>query len=704
LVLEPERYELRESARYHFTPTRREFLQATATGLLLLVTAEEAEGQRGGEEAALEARLHIGKDGSVTVLTGKIEEGQGARTELAMAAAEEMGLQVADIRVVTADTDKTPNDGTTAGSRSTPANVPQVRRAGAAMRALLMAEAARQWGADAATLQVEGGAVTGAGGRRFGYADLAQSPELAKAVKSPAPRDVKLTPPAGWDVFGKAQAPSNAREIVTGAHEYPSDIRREGMLYGAVLRPPSYGATLEGLDLSAGKAGGTVAVRDGEFAGCAASTSYAARKAVEAMAATAKWKTADHPSSDVLFEHLKKTARPPRQPSRGTGDVERALAESAKKWSASYQAAYVQHAPMEPRAAVAEWNEGKLTVWTGTSNPFSVRQALAEAFRIPQDRVRVIVPDFGGGFGGKHTGEAAIEAARLAKEAGKPVKLRWTRAEEFMWAYSRPAALIEVEAGLDAQGKLVAWQFTNYNSGTAAIESPYRIPNARTQFLQSDTPLRQGSYRALASTVNNFARESAMDELAAAAGADPLEFRLAHLDNQRIKDVLTAATGKFGWAERWKSPRKGTGLGLACGTEKNSVVAACVEVSVDERTGEPKLLEICEAFECGAVLNPLGLRSQVEGCILMGLGAVLREELLFEGGKLKNGRFSAYKVPRFRDVPKMEVVFLDRKDQEPVGAGETPIIAVAPAMANAVFRLSGQRVRSLPLRVPVKKT
>jgi isoquinoline 1-oxidoreductase len=352
---------------------------------------------------------------------------------------------------------------------------------------------------------------------------------------------------------------------------------------------------------------------------------------------------------------------------------------------------------MEPRAAVAEWQEGRLTVWTGTSNPGSVRQSLAEALGVGAERVRVIVPHFGGGFGGKHTGEAAVEAARLAKEAGRPVALQWTRAEEFMWAYFRPAALIEVEAGLDANNSMLAWDFTNYNSGASAIDSPYRIPNTRARFIASDSPLRTGSYRVLAATANNFAREAFTDELAEAAGKDPLEFRLSHLDNDRIKAVLSAATEKFGWQERRKKRRPGTGIGLACGTEKNSVVAACCEVEVDRRTGAQRVTEVVQAFECGAILNPANLRSQVEGCVMMGLGPALREEVLFQNGRLTNGEFAAYRVPRFEDLPKLDVILLDRKDLEPAGAGETPVIAIAPAIANAVFDATGKRVHSMPM-------
>jgi isoquinoline 1-oxidoreductase len=419
------------------------------------------------------------------------------------------------------------------------------------------------------------------------------------------------------------------------------------------------------------------------------------------MAATARWKTIEQPSSDNLFEYLKQHASQQGRPqAQGRGSVERALAEAPRRLRATYQVAYAQHAPMEPRAAVAEWQEGRLTVWTGTSNPSSVRQSLAEAFGVGAERVRVLVPHFGGGFGGKHTGEAAVEAARLAKEAGRPVALQWTRAEEFMWAYFRPAALIEVEAGLDANDSISAWDFTYYNSGAAAVDTPYRIPNTRAGFVASESPLRTGSYRVLAATANNFAREAFTDELAQAAGKDPLEFRLAHLDNDRIKAVLKAATEKFGWQARRKKRRPGTGIGLACGTEKNSVVAACCEVEVDRRTGAPKVTEIVQAFECGAILNPANLRAQVEGCIVMGLGPALREEVLFKGGKPTNGEFAGYGVPRFADLPKLDILLLDRQDLEPAGAGETPIIAIAPAIANAVFDATGKPVHAMPIRAP----
>jgi isoquinoline 1-oxidoreductase len=685
--------------------SRRDFFEMAGAGLLIVAADPAAEAQRGGRGGAgsgtLEARLHIGEDGFITILSGKIEEGQGALTELAMAAAEELRAPLERIQMVMGDTGRTPNDGGTAGSGTTPRTVPQVRRAAAAARGLLLGAAARQFGVDAASLEVRGGAVRYAD-RMYGYADLARSPELAAAYQSALPEGTAVTAAKDWQVLGKPQRRLDTRDLVTGAHRFPSDIVRPGMLYGRVLRPPSYGATLDSVDLApARKMPGVTAVRDGSFVACAAPTAFAARKALEAISATARWKTVEQPSSDILFEFLLQHASQPGRPqAQDRGSVEKGMAAARRRLKATYRVAYAQHAPMEPRAAVAEWQDGRLTVWTGTSNAGSVRQSLAEACGVPAERVRVIVPHFGGGFGGKHTAEAALEAARLAREAGRPVAVHWTRAEEFMWAYFRPAALIEVEAGLDADNAISAWDFTNYDSGASAIDPPYRIPNARTRFVPSVSPLRTGSYRVLAATANNFAREAFTDELAEAAGQDPLEFRLSHLDNGRIRNVLEAAAERFGWRERHNRKRpSGTGIGLACGTEKNSVVAACCEVQVDPKTGTPRVIDFVQAFECGAILNPANLRSQVEGAIMMGLGPALREEILFKDGRLTNADFASYAVPRFRDLPKLDVVLLDRQDLEPAGAGETPIIAIAPAVANAVFDATGQRVYAMPIRV-----
>ncbi len=678
--------------------TRRCFVQAVGAGLLVTLLHPTAEAQRrgggrGSQAVDIASRVQIGKDGTITVLTGKVEGGQGARTEITQAAAEELHISAGRIQMVMADTARVPDDGITAGSRTTPSTLPSVRTGCAAAREVLVAMAATKWNVDPASLKAADGAITHAATqRRITYAELASGDGLARAMS----QDAALSRPDEWKVLGTTIQRPNARDLVTGAHRFPSDITRPGMLYGKVLRPPQYGAKLTAIDLQPAKAmPDVIVVREGDFVGVAAPTSFRARQAIAAVAETAKWETTDHPSSDTLTEHLRRRARD-RSPENPFASE---LSSSAQKLRQTYEVAYVQHAPLEPRAAVAEWEGDKLTVWTGTQNPFGCRSELARAFGLQPGDVRVIVPDFGAGFGGKHTGECGVEAARIARAAKRPVCLRWTRPEEFTWAYFRPAAVIDVTAGLDADGRITAWHFVNINSGQAAVETPYRIEKARSIYIPSDPPLRQGSYRALAATANNFARECAMDELAAAAGQDPLAFRLAHLDNPRLRAVLETAAKRFGWKERAARKNPELGVGLACGTEKGSFVAACVEVAIEGEEKTLSVVHVCEVFECGAVLNPGNLLAQIEGCIIMGMGPALREEIQFEGGKIRNAAFRRYPVPRFEDVPKFDIHVLDRTDLPSVGAGETPIIAIAPAIANAVFHASGQRIRRMPIRL-----
>jgi isoquinoline 1-oxidoreductase len=323
-----------------------------------------------------------------------------------------------------------------------------------------------------------------------------------------------------------------------------------------------------------------------------------------------------------------------------------------------------------------------------------VRGELASAFRIPENDVRVIVPDTGSGYGGKHSGEAAIEAARLARGAGKPVKLVWTREEEFSWAYFRPAGVIEISSGARKDGTLTAWECHNYNSGGSSLRTLYAVPNQVSEFHSTDSPLRQGSYRALAATANTFARETHMDELAQTLKLDPLEFRLKNLNDVRLRAVLEAAAKAFSWG---KKPKANQGFGIAGGSEKGSYVATCAEVAIE--SGKVKVLRAVTAFECGAIVNPEHLKNQIEGSVVMGLGGALFEAIEFENGQIKNGRFSDYRVPRFSDTPQqVETVLVNRKDLPSAGAGETPIIAIAPAVGNAIFAASGKRLRSLPLQ------
>lgn len=709
LFSEPERYELDEPVYYQFRMNRRQFGHVLGAGLMLsfMIPNGFAQRSRRGSVPGPSERLHIGEDGVITVLTSKVEVGQGARTQITQAAAEELGVSIAQIRVVMADSSVVPDDGGTAGSRTTPSTIPSVRQGCAAARNLLLDAAAKFLNVPKNHLGIQRGVVSlipgrpGPASRTFSYADLVKgAPDNALTTQVPA--NVRLVPVQAWAVMGVPVGKIGGRAIVTGQHQYPSDIIRPGMLHGVVLRPPAFGAVLNNISMeSVAGIKDVVAVKDGNFIGFAAANRWEANQARAKVAATADWSDVRSPSSEQLAEGLRDKSRNGRANIRGKGTA--GLEHASKQLKATYYIPYVQHAPMEPRAAVAEWAGNTLTVWTGTQQPSRVQGQLAEAFGLRTTDVRVIVPDTGGGFGGKHTGETAVEAARLAKEAGRPVSVRWSREEEFTWAYFRPAGVMDLNGGLNDQGELTDWSHVNINSGGSALDTPYDIPNVSTEYRSSDQPLRSGSYRALASVANVFARECFMDELALAADPemDPFEFRMRYLPEGRLKDVLKAVADRFQWGSRRRAVAgmNNRGVGIACGTEKASYLATCAEVRVDLDRKRYQVTKIFVAFECGAVQNPRNLHAQISGCVLQGLGPVMAEEMEFENGRIRNPKFSQYPVPRFRDVPELDVVVLNRKEFDSVGAGETPIIGIAPAVANAIHNACGQRLRSLPLKL-----
>jgi isoquinoline 1-oxidoreductase len=700
IELEPERYELTEGPAYHFElgeMQRRDFFRVLGGGVLIVLALKDSPaqqesgrgGRRSGPQRPVEvgAWLRIAEDGTVTAYTGKAEVGQNIRTSLTQAVAEELRAPVSAIKVVMADTDLTPFDAGTFGSLTTPDMFPQLRKAAAAAREIMLDLAAEQLKVERGSLLAANGKVTHpATDRSLSYGELSKGQKIMKAIGA-----ASLSSPEEWKVSGKALRKVNGRDIVTGKHRYTPDIKLPETLHGKVLRPSAFGATLSSIDSTeAEKLPGVTVVRDGDFAGVVAPKEETAARAVSAI--RAEWKETPQISAKELFEHLRKTPNPP---SGAQAALAEALTAAHQKLERTYTVAYIAHAPLEPRAAVAEWKDGKLTVWTGTQRPFGVRNELAEAFRVPEASVRVIVPDTGSGYGGKHSGEAAIEAARLAKAAGKPVKLVWTREEEFTWAYFRPAGVIDVTSGVNKDGVITAWDYHNYNSGSAGLAPVYAIQNQRNEFHRSDSPLRQGSYRALASTANHFAREVHIDELAHSLKMDPLEFRLKNLKDDRLRAVLEAAAKTFGWGK--SKPAANHGFGIAGGFEKRGYVANCAEVAVDRASGKTRIVRVVTAFECGAVVNPDGLKNQVEGSVIQGIGGALFEAIDFENGKILNPRFSRYRVPRFSDMPKLETVLLDRKDLQPVGAGECPIVALAPAVGAAIFDATGVRLRSLPM-------
>jgi nicotinate dehydrogenase subunit B len=646
-------------------PEDRDFFALLPDGLVaVLPAAPDSPMASGG------AWLHAGADGTVTAYTGKVEVGQDVGTALALLVAEELRVPLPSVRIVMGDTDVCPFDLGTFGSRSMPGAAEDLKAVAAGARRLLESMGARdgEW------------------------APLLQDVRRVETVSGTPP----VTPATEWRTAGQPTL-RPAVDMVVGARRYPSDLARPGMLRGKVLRPPALNATLSSADLAGAEAmEGVTVVSDGDFVGVAAPDLATAERAVAAI--DARWDVELQPGERSLVEDLR--GSPIEVEGRGgpfshdAGDVDAAVAAAPVQLAETYTTAYIAHAPLEPRAVLAEWTGERLTVWAGTQAPFGVRRQLAGALETDERNVRIIVPPTGGGFGGKHAFGPALEAARLASASARPVKLTWTRDEEFQWGYLRPAAVIDVRSAATADGTITAWEHTNYNAGASSVLTPYAVPNQRIRFQPTASPLTEGAYRALAATANTFARESHMDELAHRLDRDPLEVRLAALEDERLQAVLRAAAERAGWADRVRGG--GRGMGIAAGVEKGGRVATCIEVAA-EAGGPLQILRVVTAYECGAIVNPATVTNQIEGAMVMALGAALFEAVHFDNGRILNPAFSTYRVPRFTDVPPIEVLLLDRRDIPSAGAGETPLIAVAPALANAIFEASGVRLRSLPL-------
>lgn len=676
----------------HAAMTRRTFFRLMGSGVAVALTTHDLlasstiDIEQKPAEDTIAAWIHINENGMVTVYTGKVEVGQNIRTSLTQVVAEELRVSVEAIEMIMGDTNLTPYDRGTFGSLTTPTMSPQLRKAAASLREVLTEMAAANWKTSVASVKLQDGKAIHSNGKSISYSELIKGKKILKPVND----KVSLTPPDQWKVAGKSIAKINGRHFITGKHKYTSDMKLPGMMYGKILRAPAYGATLLSADTSKAKTiAGITVVEDKDFIGVVGPDSQTSESALWEI--KAQWKTSPQPSRETIFKWLKDNAQSARSESN-KGNVEKTFAESKEVLSQTFNIDYIAHAPLEPRAAVAQWEESNLTVWTGTQRPFGVQEELEKQFGIPKANIRVIMPDTGSGYGGKHSGDAAIEAARLAKVAGKPVKVVWTREEEFWWAYFRPAGVIEVKSAVNDEGIITAWEFHNYNSGNAGIRTPYEVENQNIEFHPVESPLRQGSYRGLASTANVFARECQMNDLAALKKIDAVTFRLKNLKDQRLKNVLEATAQSFGWN---KPAPKGHGYGIACAYEKGGYIGTAVEVEV--ANDELKIVRIVAAFECGKIINPRHLKSQVSGGLLQGLGGALFEAIDFREGKIINPSLANYRVPRFKDIPEVEIVLLDRPDISSTGSGESPMVALAPAIRQAIIDASNEKINRLPL-------
>ncbi len=697
--------EVPETAHAGLAIDRRQFLKLVGSGILVTffvgdLAVLDADAQRRDYPADFNAYLRIGADGRVTVWSGKVEMGQGVITSLAQMAAEELGVALEAIDMVLGDTQLCPWDMGTFGSMSTRFFGPALRGAAAEARAVLLELASAHLQAPVAKLRVADGAVflasdphtrvtfgQLAGGRRI-ERHLAGKP----ALRSFAEFTVSGQPARRRDGFAK----------VTGTAKYAGDMRLPGMFYARLLRPPAHDATLKSVDTSgAGKLPGVIVVNQGGLVAVLHADPEVAARALDAIKATFDVPPATV-DTDTIFDHLLRVAPPPEEHER-RGNPAAGEKAAATLFEHRYENGYGAHAPMETHTALASVEGDKVTVWTSTQTPFPNQQQVAQALGIAPEKVHVITPFVGGGFGGKSgAGLQAVEAARLAKIVGRPVQVAWTRAEEFFYDAFRPAAVVKIKSGIDGGGRIVLWDHRVYWAGSRSAEQFYDVPNSAVltygqwgRDAAGAHPFATGPWRAPGANLNVFARESQIDIMAASAKADPLEFRLANTSDPRMRSVLRAAAERFGWR---KSPAgAGRGQGIGCGIDAGAYVALAAEVAVDKGTGSVAVKRIVCAQDMGQVINPDGARMQMEGCVTMGLGYALSETLRFKGGDVLVHNFNAYEIPRFSGLPAIEAILVKNDALTPQGGGEPAIVPVGAAIANAICDATGARLFQMPM-------
>ena len=688
-------------------PSRREFLKQIGTGLVVWVVLRQSAGAQESEAAHpalpkaaddFNAFLSIGKDGRVTCFTGKIEMGQGAITSLPQMLAEDLDVPVDAIDIVMGDTELCPFDEGTWGSMTTPYFGAALRAAAAEARGVLVELAAEALKVPAARLRVEQGVVIDDRdpSRKITYGQLAGGRRIERrlAVKP----DLKA--PGKFKIVGKPLLRRDSREKVMGKAQYAGDIRLPGMLYARVLRAPAHGANLKRVDTSAvGDIEGVVLVQQPDLVAVLHEFPDVADTALGKL--RAEFDPSPSTLNDrTIYAHLEQAKLDATVVAKA-GDIEAGRALAVLRHDKRYVTAYVAHAPMETHTALAHVENGKATVWASTQNPFGARWMIAQSLGLPVTSVRVITPFVGGGFGGKTFNLQAVEAARLSKATGRPVQVMWTREEEFFNDTFRPAAVVNVQSGLDKEGRIAFWDYEVRFAGERGAATLYDVAHQRTAsvgFFQGPPgfhPFAVGAWRAPGASTNTFARESHVDHLASLAGVDPIEFRLRQLKDVRLARVLRAAAEHWGWKPA-KAPN-GRGFGVACGTDAGSYVAAIAAVVVDAKEGTITAKRVLCVQEMGLVINPAGARIQMEGCITMGLGYALSEEIHFEDGVIRSTNFDNYRLPRFSWLPKIETVILDADDTPAQGGGEPAIILMGALLANAVFDATGVRMLELPM-------
>jgi nicotinate dehydrogenase subunit B len=684
---------------------RRDFLKLVGGGIIFLFsTGSEAALQSGrrsrGYPDDLNAYLRISEDGRVSCFTGKIEMGQGIHTSLAQMLAEELDVSLASVDMVMGDTALCPWDAGTFGSRSTKYFGPPLRQAAAEAKAVLVAMAAEKLGIDKSRLSVSEGVVFDTTDRRkkISYAQLAEGKKIARILEQKPP----IKPIPLHSISGRPTDRMDGRAKVIGAAEFAGDIRLPDMMYARILRPPAHGIKLKSVDLSKAETiPGLHIVREGELLAVCHRHRDIAEKALGMVKAEFEPINQVEPDNQTIFEHLKKNSNE-GQVVTEKGSLEEGKAGSSQFFDHSYLNQYVAHAPSEPHTAVAHVQGDKATVWASTQAPFRAQGDAAGALGVPIENVRVITPFVGCGFGGKNQGGQVAEAAVIAKALGKPVQVAWSRKEEFFYDTFRPAAVIEIKSGLDSNNRISYWQYHNYFAGSRSSEPVYDIPHHKVMSIGSwggrgvsVHPFGTGAWRGPGSNTNIFAIESHIDIMAEKSGLDPLNFRLKNLKDDRMIKVLKSAAERFG--KRWRNAPSGAGYGMACTNYLGTYVATMAEITADSRSGEVKALRIVCAQDTGEMINPEGIRMQIEGCLTMGLGYCLTEEVRFRGRRVLDENFDTYEIPRFSWTPEIETVLVENNSLPPQGCGEPAVTSMGAVMANAVHDALGIRLFMLPM-------
>jgi isoquinoline 1-oxidoreductase len=644
------------------------------------------------------AFIHIAENNRVTCFVGKIEMGQGPITSFAQMVAEELDVTYESVDMVMGDTDRCPWDAGTWGSLSTRYYGVFVKEAACEAKGVLKELAAKQLDCPLERLVTGQGSVYDPSHPqiRVTYGQLTQGKRIERHLNTLPP----FKPVSQHTISGQPHLRRDALVKVTGNARFTADIRLPGMVYAKILRPPTHGSKKVSVDTTdAKKIQGAQVIQDNEMVAVLHADPDQAQKALELIRARF-----ESPSSGIddknIFDHLLKNA-PSASIASQAGDLQSGEKASQQIIEATYLNSYVSHAPMETHTALAAIAGQKLTVWASTQSPFGVQNQVAEALGWPVENVRVIAPFVGGGFGGKSASAQAIEAARLAKIASKPVMVIWSREEEFFYDTFRPAAVVKIRSGLDRTGQMTFWDYRVYFAGQRGCENFYEIPHHREAVYgewrmgPGIHPFAVGPWRAPAANTNTYARDLHINLMAAKAGKDPLQFRLDHLKDKRMRSVLQAAARQFDWQPA--KPPSGRGFGISCGIDAETYVAAMAQVDVNRQSGHIEVKRVVCAQDMGQVVNPQGATIQMEGCITMGLGYALAEEIAFSDGQVLTTNFDTYTIPKFSWLPKIETVIVPNTALAPKGGGEPAIICMGGVLATAVHDATGAAIFQLPM-------